>query len=742
MLPIGARTVFRALRTRAASQIGIDWVWPFWLRRQIDPASPAFVPRGHLPVPVQRDQPQLDDDRQPSARPARPWSTRGVWCRPWHDGWSLDWWIGAEDRWHVPADEANVRQALVGDSPVVETAHAGARRRHHPPRRTPSGPPQPTAARSWSSSRSRTTPPCPVALALAVRPYDAEGLSVIERIGLHGTTVTVDGRVAMLLPRQPPNAVAASTFHDGDCATAVFAGDAAAVVPRRPARRGRHGPGRVRLPAAAPRHAAGGAARSSRDPAPAWTAGPGDGCSGRRASPASLPSAEQVANGLEDARPTGACAWCCPTSGCSRRSTPTAATCSCSTTAPTSRPGPAPTTASGSATPPTCSAALDRYGFHHEAREVLASYPGRQHSDGFFFSQRLEWDANGAALWALGPPLGPDPRRRRCSTSWCRRSPAASSGSSASAGGSRRERPRPRAACCPPASRPSTSARTTTSTGTTSGRSPASATAPGCSRAAGEDERRRRGRRVPRVDDRRRARAPWPSPPSGSGTEAVPAGPRRRIDPGVIGSLAAVLAARAAAGRRPGHAGHPRRRPRPVLHRRGLLPGHQPHRSRHLPHPAAGLRRAARRRPPGARPARLVPGRRHADLDLARGDPPPGRRRLHGRRPPRLGGRRAAVVRAHDARPRDRRRSGAGVDDPRALVRAGRRGPRRAHPLRPAVVRHPLARRTARRCCGSSSRTTPTWPSCSPAPGLDPDAGARPRSGARRCSRRRPAAGA
>ena len=38
-------------------------------------------------------------------------------------GWSLDWWIGAEDRWHVPAAEADqrVRQALLDDAPVVET---------------------------------------------------------------------------------------------------------------------------------------------------------------------------------------------------------------------------------------------------------------------------------------------------------------------------------------------------------------------------------------------------------------------------------------------------------------------------------------------------------------------------------------------------------------------------------------------------------------------------------------------
>src|SRR5260370_32610155 len=49
VVPVGARTVLRALRTRAAAQLGVDWVWPYWLERQLDPRSSAFVPRGHLP---------------------------------------------------------------------------------------------------------------------------------------------------------------------------------------------------------------------------------------------------------------------------------------------------------------------------------------------------------------------------------------------------------------------------------------------------------------------------------------------------------------------------------------------------------------------------------------------------------------------------------------------------------------------------------------------------------------------
>src|SRR6185503_7516466 len=36
--------------------------------------------------------------------------------------WELDWWIGADDRWRVPAREAAVRQQLVDGMPVVQTA--------------------------------------------------------------------------------------------------------------------------------------------------------------------------------------------------------------------------------------------------------------------------------------------------------------------------------------------------------------------------------------------------------------------------------------------------------------------------------------------------------------------------------------------------------------------------------------------------------------------------------------------
>jgi hypothetical protein len=396
MLPIGARTVFRALRTRAASQLGTDWVWPYWIRRQIDPASPAFVPRGHLPFlsnVTSRNWTMLGNVGSAFEAVVDP---RGL-VSPWQDSWSLDWWIGAEDRWHVPADEASVRQSLVGDSPVVETRM-----------RVPGGD---IVHRAYAIRASpadggeelvivevENDSAVPVALALAVRPYNGEGLSVIERIGLHGTTVTVDGRVAMLLPK-PPNAVAASTFHDGDCAQRVFAGDTEPAFPadlRDDAGMAQAAfvyplPHRTAMRVALPlvpesRTRLEGRARRRVRHAPSF--------------PSAVPSAEQVANG-----------WRAHTDRGMRLVLPDARLQSAVDAnrrylllfhdGDDIAPGPRTYHRFWFRDAAYLLAALDRYGFHDEARQVLATFPSRQQGDGFFFSQRLEWDANGAAIWAM-----------------------------------------------------------------------------------------------------------------------------------------------------------------------------------------------------------------------------------------------------------------------------------------------------------------------------------------------------
>ena len=193
--------------------------------------------------------------------------------------------------------------------------------------------------------------PVPVALALAVRPYNPEGLAVVERIDLRGSTVAVDGRVALLLPR-PPRRIAASTFRDGDSAATVLAGDAAerwrapcATPPDWP-----RPPSSTCWPTA-PR--SGPPSRSTRGRRRAVPRPPTAGSWRRRRSRRpSRPHRRWPPGGRR--RATAACASCCPTTASPRPSPPTAASSSCCTTASRSRPARPPTTGSGSAIPPTC----------------------------------------------------------------------------------------------------------------------------------------------------------------------------------------------------------------------------------------------------------------------------------------------------------------------------------------------------------------------------------------------------
>src|SRR5690606_8128291 len=189
-----------------------------------------------------------------------------------------------------------------------------------------------------------------------------------------------------------------------------------------------------------------------------------------------------------------------------------------------------------------------------------------------------------------------------------------------------------------------------------------------------------------------------------------PGHPRRPPPPPRLGGrrrAGRVRAAGPAAGRRRAHRRHPGRGPRRV-HPRGrprLLPGDRPHRPRHLPDPAARRGRAAGGRPAVPRPARLAAVGGLAHLDLARGRAPPAPRRLHGRRPPRVGGGRAAQLRARHARAGGRGAGGRRGDRPvepgaPALVRPGVGRARRADRARPGVVLGPLARRPRRPAVG------------------------------------------
>jgi hypothetical protein len=135
-------------------------------------------------------------------------------------GWELDWWIGADDRWRMPAREAAVRQQLVEGMPVVQTAMRvpGGDAIHH----VYGAPVADVGAVAVVEITNDS--PAPFVAAFVVR-----GASSLD---LDGAAVYADGRRALNTTR-PPSRWAASV--DGSTADVVTSGAAsdAAFAPRR-----------------------------------------------------------------------------------------------------------------------------------------------------------------------------------------------------------------------------------------------------------------------------------------------------------------------------------------------------------------------------------------------------------------------------------------------------------------------------------------------------------------------------
>src|SRR3954469_15409911 len=174
----------------AMSPVSDDELLPWWWQRQADPSSPDVIPGpGAAESTTHRDWVLLGTVGGAERGVVDP---RGL-VTPWPDGWSLDWWIGADDAWHLPSQAAGVRQRLVGDSPVVETLV-----------RIPGGD---LVHRTWAVASGEGVPeggaivvelenasPVPVAVALALRPFNVLGRSAVGGITMEDLVVSVDGR--------------------------------------------------------------------------------------------------------------------------------------------------------------------------------------------------------------------------------------------------------------------------------------------------------------------------------------------------------------------------------------------------------------------------------------------------------------------------------------------------------------------------------------------------------------------
>lgn len=199
-----------------AGLLGRGWVLPRWLERQVDPDHPAYTVGGSEPRNTGGRNWTLVGSLDSPHRAAV--DGAGL-VAPGRVGWSIDWWVGLDDRWIAPSREAAVRQRLLDGTPVVETVlrvqGGDVIHRAYGARVGPDA----------VVIEVENATPQPISLALAVRPYDLEGATRIDEIAVDGAEVTVDGRPALHLTR-PPGLVVPGGLELGDSFEALESGRA------------------------------------------------------------------------------------------------------------------------------------------------------------------------------------------------------------------------------------------------------------------------------------------------------------------------------------------------------------------------------------------------------------------------------------------------------------------------------------------------------------------------------------
>jgi hypothetical protein len=203
----------RGLINTRAIQHNLDWIWPFWVEKQFNPDDPSFIPRAFSFSHVNLTHRNWTSVGHPDLAVYPIIDPRGL-VTPIQDGWSLDFWIiNPEGKSLFPSKSDHADQQLEMDADLTITTTCGI-----------------NGNRITSRARLLTTPSRPVLeilleaeadpggwLAVALRPYNPEGIQFIERVDYIPDVPAwrVDRKTPVLFSKTPGNAVF-SNYRSGD----------------------------------------------------------------------------------------------------------------------------------------------------------------------------------------------------------------------------------------------------------------------------------------------------------------------------------------------------------------------------------------------------------------------------------------------------------------------------------------------------------------------------------------------
>lgn len=180
LLRAGVHFHARGLINTKAIQHNLDWVWPYWVERQFDPADDSFIPRAFSFSHINLTHRNWTAVGLPELALLPIVDPRGL-VTPLQDGWSLDFWL-IDDSGHtlIPSrvPDKDCDQSLIcGQECTVQTSLT--HNDQHLEQRT-----DVVVEDNQPVLRIRIAVRCaePGSLVMLVRPYNPEGVQFVDRV--------------------------------------------------------------------------------------------------------------------------------------------------------------------------------------------------------------------------------------------------------------------------------------------------------------------------------------------------------------------------------------------------------------------------------------------------------------------------------------------------------------------------------------------------------------------------------
>lgn len=393
LLSFNVLTVVRGLATRFIVSTNLDWIWPYWMQKQFYAHQADFVARGFQPATININHRNwtaignLNSKREAIVDP------RGL-LTPWINRWSVDVWHiennKATSAAQLPADQ--VSQIAQDQLPFIKTKFSKNQIQiEHEYYAAREGGEEwvchDVTVSNLSALQIKT------AWGLAFRPYNTEGLDLIYQIKLfENRCVTIDDSLAAVLSEKPDQFII-SNLSKGDSAFFVDREDLHDIE-------GKSHVGVCNATAVYRLELSGYAKRTYQfrypmlsKPYLIWS---------RKLKHADLFQSPKLQVQKEwEAKVAEGVSLQFPEERLNEVFKINKAYLLLMDDGDEITPGPSTYHHFWFRDAAYLVSALDLMGYHSHAERILKTYPSRQRWNGFFYSQKGEWDSNGQAIWSL-----------------------------------------------------------------------------------------------------------------------------------------------------------------------------------------------------------------------------------------------------------------------------------------------------------------------------------------------------